>query len=169
LVSPSPSSLRARVGIFWHLLEYATETPSPLERPFHLAIGILLLSGVFWTTWGWFSKDRKRRYGPGNPILPIPRFEKRFLYDPAQDNIKRVVDYVTGLCRQHVFSARMVACVVCRVILLRGVMLNVQCSIDGVEVERTTNAVSIMPLTDHRYFSLSSSPFTKPPARVGHS
>lgn len=128
------------------VLQCVTDTLPTTERPFHLAIGILLLSGIFWTAFALYSKDTKQRYGSANGVLPVPRFEGSFLQEPAQSNIKKVADYVLRLCRQHVFSARMVACVVLRVIVLRSILHDVQCAWGGIEV--FTSRMFVIDTTD---------------------
>lgn len=109
------------------------------ERPFHLAIGILLLSGLFWSTLGWISNDEntKARNGPESHAGSNPQRDGNTLQEPVHSNARRGISYVIRACRQYDDSARLVACVVLRVILLRSVMLDIQCSWDGIEVRTT--------------------------------
>lgn len=115
---------------------------------------------------GWISNDVNVEPRNGDESHPQsnPRRDRNALQESAESNLRRGINYMIRACRQHVSSARLVACVVLRVILLRGVMLDVQCSWDGIEVRITLcNRSKRYLLTNHRHSSLSSSRFSKLP------
>lgn len=156
-------------------IRWKFEETSVVERPFHLAIGVLLLTGLFWSTLAWISKDEPSKWRNSESgllsINPSDENDTDKRLDKLRPGLRRINGLairLLGISGQHGASARLVACVVLRMILLRGVILEVQCSRNGIETFLPFLLVSYEALTANRFLQNPTTKTVSKNARSYH-
>lgn len=103
------------------------------ERPLHLSFFTLLFLGIFWFALRRWDPSPQSANAPTiHPLIPI---DERVRPDPALLRLQKFVGSgrrVFTACKPS--SVLLVTCTVIRALILRSIILDVQCSGNGIEV-----------------------------------
>ncbi|KAE9369978.1 glycosyltransferase family 90 protein [Stipitochalara longipes BDJ] len=111
-------------------------TSGALERPYHLSIGVLGLSGLVWH----FLQGRPSAVEEGlardnDNVHSKQQFEIEERQYAGRSRLERILRFPLRVCRNSRRSSLvLVACIVTRALILRRIVRGVECAWDGVEI-----------------------------------